>query len=217
MKKLSIYLSILLLFACNKRSTEFSPEFSKANDVGTISETIFDNVSRLSSSEDRLLAYSTLSNEDRYRYWLSKMSKIVANLESGSERRKALVVFKDNLSVDLFRESDQKQIFMTHWLPKWIENSKSLFSVEEINEYVFTSEYFEESHTSASLTTTGTESARCSCAIGSSYTCLGLDPIPPHAPKFGTCIGAETCITLSRGCGALGDDSCTGNGCIGIM
>jgi len=200
----------LFLLSCAKEKTavNFSQDqlLLKGNEL-------FSKIEKIEGVENRKLAYSNLSNAERYSVWNGKLEKLLNSNKFTKEQKIRISALKDKLSIGLFNPGDDREVFKSIWLPEWIRNSKPYFNEIQIYNIAFTLDDEIIPSINNELQTSGSESGdnMCFCAVYSNFTCLYSYF---GNPAFGTCHKlATSCITKVRGCGALWDDDCDGNFC----
>ena len=204
-----------VLFSCSRDSGLLGTELPIIEN-GDTGYSILARFDKLNGRENRRLAYTQLSENERFQLWTARLEYAMQN---GSYNNAQLVVIKklkDRLNVNIFKESDEREIFKTIWFPSWIKESSKVLSDYQIYNLAISLDQpilgnnVDAIARTALLSENGSESD-CFCALHSRWTCPSFS-IPPSV-SFGTCLKVGDCEAKIDGCGALYDDDCDGNSC----
>ena len=200
---------ILLVLSCRK-NTDIKENVSLTSN----GEKLLASINVLAQHEVKKVAYSSLSDKDRFELWQAKLENEASKEIYSSEQKSIISELKNHLTVAIFKNSDEKQVFNLTWLPNWVNRSKRVFNDLQIHNIAFTIGDIEASDINTkSLTSSGSEGdSGCICALNSNFTCPSFTIGWPPSATYGPCTLQGSCIS-SRGCGALWDQECDGNHC----
>jgi len=197
-----------LLLSCSKNNE--LPSTMEAQKDGNM---ILSKVLQITDVEDRKLAYSSLSDDERFAMWESKLENLIASKSFSQVQEARVLELKNHLSLEIFHNGDAKQVFKLVWFPKWVTESRKVLSDVEIYNIALSLNDSQTSGLNSFTTSSGSEVA-CHCAIGSNFTCPDYTITWPPSIGYGSCTKkANTVCTIYRGCGALLDTECDGNHC----
>lgn len=170
------------------------------------------SIKMLAKEEDKKIAYSSLTPEERYALWQAKLEIASNSTTYSSVQVEKILEIKNALHLDYFKSEDKKKIFQLSKLPEWIKSVSGIFSSDQIYNLIFTlNDIDRDSSNRVELV------ADCKCAVNSSWTCYNLQegagPSGEPVYKYQDCTKTGKCTELTNGCGAFWDDECDGDTC----
>jgi hypothetical protein len=201
LKDLSISLLAIVIFFSSCSKNESSAPVESPNSIGT---KLLGAVMQYDNPEILKLAYSSLSDGDRFLLWKAKLSNASKDDSYSDIQKKLIQEINDKISIKNFMKSDEREVFNKVWLPAWITKNKSSFIGDELYNLLFTIQAVKSGELTISKSVS---EVNCHCKLGSSWTCY------QGSMYWSTCTKLNDCRELDRGCGALFDDRCDGNFC----
>jgi len=205
---------VTTLSSCSKEEAKITDNFSVSNSKSGFY--LIQSLNKISDAEVKKTAYSTLDNQSKYNYWHSRLAIELSKAEYNSKQLIKIGELASSLTIEYFSNADKKAIFKAHFLSKWLNEAKDVFSNEQIYLLIFTLD--NSALTSSANRDGGSEDdeanpTACICALNSSWTCPQVLS-NPVVIRWGECqkLG-KGCTEATTGCGAFADDACDGNVC----
>ncbi|WP_175634475.1 bacteriocin fulvocin C-related protein [Pedobacter ghigonis] len=200
---------LVLAFGCKK---SHQADDQVATTRTGIQTALVHDILAITNDDNRRLAFSQLSNIQRFDFWKAKLSMTLDKTNYTAAQLELLREMYGYIVPRIFEESDEKEIFHNSVVPMWVRKASKIFSSKEIYEILFSLDY--EEQPVMALSTSGSETAGCICAVGSGYTCGKWNGSYPPGFTWGTCTKSSSndCAEY-RDCGALFDLMCNGDIC----
>ncbi|WP_379091918.1 bacteriocin fulvocin C-related protein [Pedobacter sp. UC225_65] len=204
----------LLIMSCSKDKQ------ATHNDViMSYGKQLLKKITSINDEEAKKLAYSALSNNERYNLWAAKLAIKLLSNDLSSIQKEKLSELKNYLKPEIFQKGDAREIFHAVWFPNWAKNAENIFNPEDIYNLVLSINSdditFAQTNNNKDVKVLALPPHACICALNSNYTCGYWSISWPPGYIFGTCKkSAQGCLTNPEtGCGALYDNECDGDKC----
>lgn len=200
--------------ACSK--SESNIETNKPSEI-------FFKISQLKNEEFKTISLKSLNAIEKSAYWTEKMRLIQKNNKLDVQQVKHIDNLIDNLTVPIFKETNERAIFFNYYIEEWIKSAQNNFTNKQIYTILFSHDWdlsnqnvdlVFANETKLNQRDSETNLDNCHCTIDARYTCGRISGI--ISIEWGKCsMGAgTTCINKGeRSCGTLFDQECNGNIC----
>lgn len=214
-----VLLFFLTIFGSCRNSTGLELYEEKPN-INLVVEKASKILNSSVSLDEKKSVYTSMNAEEKLGFWIKRVHEFSVRSNLDINQKKSLEIFKSIISKEVFSQGNTRDIFFLETFPTYIDKLTSLFSANQLYDLFFNinsnNAMMNIETNIRSTSNTENQDGKCICNVQSRFTC----PYPNIITgliSFGSCYYGHTgvtCITTTKGCGALFDDTCNGAICL---